>query len=117
MDANLEYDDIAPGISDDEHRIGFGRILQIAVGVLLVVAGLALLVLPGQGVITVIVGLNLIKPDNFMVRWLRRKVPGIPEEGAIPMRYVVVGGVFFVATTILSLLYGDDLLAWFLDQI
>ena len=117
MDANLEYDDIAPGVSEDEKRIGIGRVLQIAAGVLLVVAGIAMLVLPGQGVLTVLVGLNLIKPDNFAVRWLRQRVPGIPEEGALPKSYLIVGGVFFAITTALSIMYGDDVLRWVREQL
>lgn len=112
MDIELDYDDLKPGVSEDEKRMGVGRILQLGAGILLVVAGIAMLVLPGQGVITILVGLNLIKPDNALVRWMRRKIPGIPEDGEVPKSYLIVGGLFFAATTLASLFYGDDVFTW-----
>lgn len=113
MDLDLEYDDLQPGISNDENTTGIRRILQIGAGVLLVIAGIAMMVIPGPGVLTALVGLNLIKPDNFIVKWIRRRVPGIPEDGAVPKRYLVTGALFFVGTTAISILYGDELFDWF----
>ncbi len=112
MDLDIEYDDLKPGISADEQQMGVRRLLQIGAGVLLVIAGLAMMVIPGPGVLTALVGLNLIKPDNFIVRWIRRKVPGIPEDGAVPKRYLAIGALFFAATTVLSILYGDIVFDW-----
>jgi hypothetical protein len=37
-----------------------GRILKNVVGVLFVLAGLSMLVLPGQGVLTILIGLSLV---------------------------------------------------------
>lgn len=110
---SLEYDDVQPGVSADEQRSGIARVLQIIAGVLLVGAGIAMLVLPGQGLLTILVGLNLIKPDNFMVKWLRRKLPGVPEDGAVPKSYLIVGGLFFVASLVVSLIWGPDIFNWF----
>ena len=48
-----------------------------ALGVLFVVAGLAMLVLPGQGLITVVIGLMLMNfPGKFALeRWIVRRKP------------------------------------------
>ncbi len=90
---------------------------RVILGVILVLAGIAMLVLPGQGVLTIIVGLNLIKPDNALVRYLRVKTPGIPNEGPIPKRLVWAGIGMFVAMTVLSLLFGRAILEWLQDLI
>ena len=109
---DIEYDDLEPGVSDDERRTGARRLAQIIIGVLLVVAGVVMLVIPGPGIVTILVGLNLIKPDNFLVREIRRRTPGIPEDGSIPMRYVVIGGLFLVGGTAAGILWGQDLTNW-----
>ena len=114
---DIEYDDLQPGVSSDERRRGIRRIAQIVVGVLLVVAGIVMLVIPGPGIVTILVGLNLIQPDNAMVRYIRRRVPGIPEDGSVPMRYVLVGAVFLVGGTAIGILYGQDLTTWALDLV
>ena len=114
---DIEYDDLQPGVSPDEERRGFRRVVQIVLGVLLVVAGIVMLVIPGPGIVTILVGLNLIQPDNALVRYIRRRVPGIPEDGSVPMRYVVVGAVFLVGGTVIGILYGQDLANWALELV
>lgn len=114
---NLEYDDLAPGVSADEEARGAKRIIQIAAGVLLIAAGIVMLVIPGPGLVAIMVGLNLIKPDNFLVRWMRRKIPGIPEEGSVPTYYLVVGGVFLVGSTIFGILWGAQVTNWALELV
>jgi drug/metabolite transporter (DMT)-like permease len=109
---DIEYDDLEPGVSPDEQRRGARRVLQIIIGVLLVAAGIVMLVIPGPGIVTILVGLNLIKPDNALVRYIRQRVPGIPEDGTVPMRFVVVGAVFLVGGTIIGVLYGPALTDW-----
>ena len=54
-----------------------GVISKNALGSLFIVAGLAMLVLPGQGIITTVVGLLLIDfPGKFgLERWLARRRP------------------------------------------
>ena len=106
----LDYSDLAPGIQAGEETTGWKHIARIVLGVILVVAGVAMLVLPGQGILTIIVGLNLIKPDNALVRWLRARTPGIPEDGPIPMGVIVFGVVLFIALGVVSLLYGESIL-------
>lgn len=114
---DIEYDDLQPGVSADERRHGIRRLAQIAIGVLLVIAGVVMLVIPGPGIVTVLVGLNLIKPDNALVRWIRRRIPGIPEDGRVPLRYVLVGAVFLVIGTVGGILYGQELSTWALDLV
>ncbi len=114
---DIEYDDLEPGVSADERQHGAKRVLQIVIGVLLIVAGIVMLVIPGPGIVTILVGLNLIKPDNAMVRYIRRRVPGIPEDGSVPARFIVVGAVFLVGGTVIGILYGQDLADWALDLV
>lgn len=72
------------------------RILKNAIGLVLLVAGLAMLALPGQGVLTIIAGLILVefpgkrKLERAVVRrprvlramnWVRRKARREPLEG------------------------------------
>jgi len=109
---NPEYDDLQPGVSADEQQRGAKRIVQIIFGVFLIAAGIVMLVIPGPGLVAIMVGLNLIKPDNFAVRWMRRKIPGIPEEGSVPTSYLVLGGVFLVGSTLLGILYGAQVSDW-----
>ncbi len=114
---DIEYDDLQPGVSPDEEAHGAKRIAQMVAGVLLIAAGIVMLVIPGPGLVAIMVGLNLIKPDNFLVRWMRRKIPGIPEEGSVPTYYLVVGGLFLVGSTIFGILYGAQVSNWLLELV
>ena len=114
---DIEYDDLEPGISADERKRGPKRLLQIVIGVLLIVAGIAMLVIPGPGIVTILVGLNLIKPDNALVRYIRSRVPGIPEDGSVPARFIVVGAVFLIGGTAIGILYGQAMADWALDLV
>ncbi len=113
----LDFDDLKPGLNAAERAGGLKRLLRIALGVILVLAGIAMLVLPGQGILTIIIGLNLIKPDNRLVGWLRAKTPGIPDEGPVPRKLVAAGVAMFVAMTVLSLIFGETSLRWARNQI
>ena len=113
----IEYDDLGPGVSADEQAHGTKRLLQIVFGVLLIVAGIVMLVVPGPGLVAIMVGLNLIKPDNAIVRWMRRRIPGIPEDGAVPTRYLVLGGVLLVGGTVFGILWGAAVTNWLLELV
>lgn len=115
--AGLDFGELQDGLSEAEQATGVRRVLRMALGVVLVIAGIAMLVLPGQGVLTIIIGLNLIKPDNPLVRALRERTPGIPDDGPIPARIVWAGLVLFIIMTALSLLLGPAALDWARDQI
>ncbi len=114
---DIEYDDLKPGIQPHEQATGTKRIAQIVAGVLLVAAGIVMLVIPGPGLVSIAVGLNLIKPDNAIVRWMRRKVPGIPEEGKVPNSYLAVGAIFLVGSTTIAILWGQDINNWLRDLV
>ena len=114
---DIEYDDLQPGIQPGEQVTGTRRIAQIVAGVLLVAAGIVMLVIPGPGLVAIAVGLNLIKPDNALVRWMRRKVPGIPEEGRVPNSYLAVGAIFLVGSTTIGILWGQDISDWLRDLV
>ena len=113
----IEYDDLQPGISSDEEAHGAGRIIQIVFGVLLIGAGIVMLVIPGPGLVAIMVGLNLIKPDNAIVRWMRRKIPGIPEEGTVPRSYLILGAVFLIGGTVFGILWGASVTNWLLELV
>lgn len=84
---------------------------------LVVCVGLVLVPFPGPGWVIVLVGLNMIKPENALVRWLRRKIPGIPEDGTVPRKYLVIGGVLMVCSTIYGILYGRQTTEFLLDLV
>ncbi len=109
---SLEYDDLQPGVSQDEIAGGAQRTKQVVVGVFLVIAGIALMPLPGPGWVVTLYGLNLIKPDNALVRFIRRRIPGIPEDGSVPRRYIYIGAVLMIAGTVYSILYGRKTWDW-----
>lgn len=112
---DLDYSDLAPGVQPGEDPTGFKQVARIALGVILVIAGIGMLILPGQGILTIIVGLNLIKPDNALVRWIRARTPGIPEDGPIPKSAIAIGIVLFIALGVVSFLYGSDIVDWARD--
>lgn len=114
---DIEYDDLQPGVAPDEQKEGLDRGRQIVLGVFIVCVGIVLLPFPGPGWVVILVGLNKIKPDSALVRWLRRKIPGIPEDGSVPRKYLVIGGLLMVASTIYGILYGAETTRYFLDLI
>jgi hypothetical protein len=113
----IEYDDLQPGVQPDEQKQGLARGRQIALGVLIVCIGVVLLPLPGPGWVIILVGLNMIKPESALVRWLRRRIPGVPEDGTIPRRTLVLGGILLTATTLYGIFYGAATTRFLLDLI
>ena len=94
------------------------RIARIVGGFLLIFLGSAGLVLPGPGWIIIIIGLGLL-PYTWAQRTvvaIRRKVPGVPDEGNVPLRTWIIMGVVVVAFTTASILWGKDLTSWIGDQ-
>jgi len=114
---DVDYSDIGPGVSPRERATGKKRLIQIILGVLLVVVGIPMIPLAGPGWAVVLVGLNLIKPDNALVRWLRRKLPVVPDEGPVPKRYYVIGGILVIISSVLSFLYGAEVMSWVRDTL
>jgi hypothetical protein len=90
------------------------RLARIIGGFTIIGVGLAGLLLPGPGWVMIIFGLSLL-PFAWAERTvllIRRKVPGVPEEGTIPLRTWIIMGLLLVVFTTLSLLFGDDITRW-----
>jgi len=108
----VDYSDIEPGLSEREKAASRKRPLQIILGIFLVAVGIPMIPLTGPGWAVVLVGLNMIWPDNPVVPWLRRKLPVVPDEGPIPRRYYVIGGILMVIGLVVSFLYGSAITSW-----
>jgi len=125
-DEDSAFDELIEDLSEasEAEAKSRGRLFrfgQITLGVLLVLAGIVMSGpgIPGPGLIVIVAGLNLIKPDNRLYRWLRKKTPGLPDEGPIPRRTIIIGAVFAVvliaASTTFSILYGEQAMGWATD--
>ena len=94
----VDHDDSDPDKAWHRAMLRLGR---ICLGFILIVAGIIMLVIPGPGVVAILAGFTVWSKDfafaNKMVRFIRRKAPGIDEEGAIPKRTVVITGLFLLA--------------------
>ncbi len=82
------------------------RVGRMTAGTLVLVAGLVMLVLPGPGWLAIAAGLAVLARDvawaDRALRYVRRKVPGVPEDGRVPrsaiVTMVVVGAAFTAAS-------------------
>lgn len=90
------------------------RLLRIVAGFALIIGGIVALPLPGPGWLIIILGLELLPYvwAQRTIRLIRRKIPGVPEEGRIPARTWAVMGTLVVVFSIASYLYGADLRDW-----
>lgn len=65
------------------------RLARMTLGFLTVIIGIALLPLPGPGWVVIAGGLVILAQDfvwaEKTLRYVRRKAPGIPEDGKIPL--------------------------------
>jgi hypothetical protein len=90
------------------------RLVRMVAGFTIIGVGLAGLVLPGPGWALIIFGLMLL-PFAWAERTvllIRRKVPGVPEEGNLPLSTWIIMGVALVVFTGLSLKFGSDVSSW-----
>jgi len=90
------------------------RLIRMLLGFVVMAAGVAALPLPGPGWLIIIVGLNLL-PFAWAertIRLIRRKIPGVPEEGNPPVHTWIIMGVLTAAVTVGSLVWGDDVADW-----
>ena len=46
---------------------------------------------------------------------IRQKIPGVPDEGSIPLRTWIIMGVLLVVFMTLSIVFGDDITRWLSD--
>ncbi|HPU40364.1 MAG TPA: PGPGW domain-containing protein [Microthrixaceae bacterium] len=101
------------GVREDteaEVRRSLGmRALRAVAGFVVIGIGVSLIVLPGPGWIVIIIGLSLL-PFAWAertIRLIRSKVPGVPEDGTIPLRTWIVIGVITVGAVVGSFLFGE----------
>lgn len=123
---DFDLDELVEDLSDVSEAKSRGRLFrigQVALGVILVLAGIVMSGpgIPGPGLVIIVAGLNLIKPNNRVYRWLRRKTPGLPDEGPIPRRTLIIGVVFaavlIAVSTTISILYGGRITGWITDTL
>lgn len=90
------------------------RIVRMVAGFVLIGVGISLLVLPGPGWVMIIVGLSLL-PFAWAertIRAIRRKVPGIPDDGAIPVSTWILMVVVMAGATAGAVLFGGAIGDW-----
>lgn len=95
--------------TDDEARHSLWlRLARLVGGWLILLIGLAAIPLPGPGWLLVLLGLSLLpyRWTENLIREIRKRVPGIPEDGRIPTRTWVVMGAVIALTTGASLWWG-----------
>ncbi|MGH1505432.1 MAG: PGPGW domain-containing protein [Acidimicrobiales bacterium] len=94
--------------SDEEARAGaLKRIARMTLGFLVTIIGIAALPLPGPGWLIIAGGLTILSKDvawaDRLLRYIRRRVPGIPEDGKIPRSSMITIGVMTLAAISASL--------------
>jgi hypothetical protein len=101
--------------TEAEARAGvIRRVLRAFGGFLLIGVGIALLPLPGPGWVIIIIGLAMLPfawAERTIVQ-IRRRIPGIPEEGAVPLSTWIIMGLMVAVFTTLSILFGKQLGNW-----
>ena len=94
----------------DEARRGVAiRVARIVGGFLVMALGIAALPLPGPGWLIIIFGLSLL-PFAWAertIRLIRSKIPGIPEEGRIPLSSWLVMAAMLIVFTGGTILFGE----------
>ncbi len=82
------------------------RIARMTLGFAVVILGIIMMPLPGPGALIVAAGLVILSRDvawaDRVLRWMRTKTPGIPEDGKIPMSTIVVSAMIMVAAMLVG---------------
>ncbi len=88
-------------VSEQTWKAVLFRLARMTVGGLLILAGLAMMVLPGPGLAVLAAGLVVLSRDvvwaDKALRYLRKKAPGLNEEGPIPRSTLIVSAMLMVA--------------------
>lgn len=70
------------------------RVPRMILGFLIVIVGIIALPLPGPGWLIILAGLGILSIDFVwaarLIKFIRRRIPGIPEDGNIPARTWVI---------------------------
>ena len=77
------------------------RLARMGLGTLVLLIGLAMIPLPGPGWLAVAGGLAILSRDvawaDRLLHYVRRRVPGVPEDGSIPRSAIITGSVLGAA--------------------
>jgi uncharacterized protein (TIGR02611 family) len=69
------------------------RLARMTLGATVLLAGLVMLALPGPGWLAIAAGLAILAKDvawaDRLLRYVRRKIPGVPEDGRVPRSAVL----------------------------
>ncbi len=83
------------------------RVARMTLGFIVVIVGIAALPLPGPGWLIIAGGLTILSKDvawaERLLRYIRKRVPGIPEDGKIPRSSMVTMAFVTLAAVSASL--------------
>ena len=83
------------------------RIGRMTLGFLVVIIGIIALPLPGPGWLIIAAGLTILSKDvawaDRLLRYIRRRVPGVPEDGKIPRSSLITMALITLAFVSASL--------------
>jgi uncharacterized protein (TIGR02611 family) len=83
------------------------RLARMGLGSLVLLIGLAMIPLPGPGWLAVAAGLAILSKDvawaDRLLRLVRRRIPGVPEDGGVPRSALLTGSVMGAAGVAVSL--------------
>lgn len=98
-----EYED-----SEDDARANvLVRVARMTLGFAVVILGIVLLPLPGPGWLIIAGGLFILSKDvawaDRLLRYVRKRVPGIPDDGKIPRSSIITMVVVTAGAVAVSL--------------
>lgn len=83
------------------------RVARMTLGFVVVIIGIIALPLPGPGWLIIAAGLTILSKDvawaDRLLRYIRKRVPGIPEDGKIPRSSLVTMALITLAAVSASL--------------
>jgi len=83
------------------------RIARMTLGTVVIILGVAMLVLPGPGILAIAGGLFILAKDvawaDRLLQHLRKRVPGIPDDGKIPRSQIVTMAVMALGAIAISI--------------
>ncbi len=85
----------------------FVRLARMTFGFIVLIIGIIAIPLPGPGWLIVAAGLAILAKDvawaERLLRYIRKRVPGVPEDGKIPPSTMVTMAVITLAAVAVSL--------------
>lgn len=108
-----EYDTGWEELTEDgARRSVIRRVLTIIVGFIVTIIGIILLPLPGPGWVVIAGGFSILAQEfvwaEKTVRYIRKKIPGIPEDGKIPTSQKIMIAVITVVFATVSIVWNDE---------